>query len=95
MTYVLGVRRGDVASIHSDSQLTQLTGEIGYESVKNGILFPGCIFGLAGDWEPGLRFIETVRRAVEHLEILADKWSMFGRVCAAYDAGQSEFDVLV
>lgn len=95
MTYVVGVRKGDVDSIHADSQLSANGKLFDVASLKCGILFPGCIFGLAGDFEDGLCFVELSRRAVMHLPTMSEQWSMFEQVCFAYNPGDSLFQMLL
>jgi hypothetical protein len=95
MTYVVGVRQGDVASIHADSLLSVDDQPDTIASLKNGVLFAGCIFGVAGDWEPAGRFLFKVREAVRYLEDVAEKWAMFEQVCSAYNPGAAEFELLL
>lgn len=95
MTYVIGVRRGDVTSIHTDSLLSVDDQPFTIEAIKNGVLFAGCIFGVAGDWEPAGRFIHTIRQAVRYLDAPVEKWAMFEQVCSAYNPGAAEFELLL
>lgn len=50
MTYVVGIKRLGTAAIITDSLLTSAAHPPRIDSIKSGVLFPGCIFGICGNW---------------------------------------------
>jgi hypothetical protein len=91
MTFVVGVRRLGTAAIITDSLLTDpRTGDQRFEFLKNGILFPGCIYGVAGSWHRALDFIDTVQAKALGLSP-ADAWRVIEQVVEGYASGADGF----
>src|SRR5688572_22503065 len=97
MTYIVGARRGDVAAIYADTQLTSTENGIPpvYGGIKCGVMFPGCIYGVSGDWHAALGFIYDVQRAVEYLDNPAERWTVFEQVCTHRIDTHSSYQLLL
>ena len=62
MTYVVGVKRLGVSAIITDSFLVTGGAELSPASIKSGVLFPGCIFGISGNWRRAWDCIQDLRK---------------------------------
>src|ERR1039457_5157422 len=87
MSYILGVRRFGVAAVVADSFLGRgpLTDRRhDFTSHKNGLLFPGCIYGISGAWDAACKFIARVQGHATG-STLAERWRSLERTVRIYD----------
>lgn len=89
MTYILGVKRNGVATIISDSMVTFGRGEHEVTALKTGLLFPGCLYGAAGDAHEFRRFVLHCKALFDDVEdTLEGFWNRFLRLVKTYEFGQ-------
>lgn len=100
MTYLVGLKRGGQTCIIADTAWTVRTpsgpDEVFEGALKTGQIFPGCVYGLAGDAVAGLRFVETCRRGLPADADMKELWAAFQRFTAVYeDPGGWHFEAIV
>jgi hypothetical protein len=97
MTYILGMKRHGVTSIIADLRVTRHDTKAGRNvALKSGILFPGAIFGAAGNAVAALNFVSRSRTVAENVgPRLSDKWTAFAELAGKYNAVDGDFQILV
>jgi hypothetical protein len=86
MTFLVALRRLGVSSIVADSLVTEGHGhdrDYSLDSIKNGVLCPGIIYGVCGDAEGALRFITEARAALIGVAP-QNTWEEFERFVSRY-----------
>ncbi len=79
MTYLLGLLQEGVAAIISDNRAT-INGRIrdgANIALKSGILFPGCIYGAAGNAHEARRFLRYCGRNLNDKLVSPSGWDEF------------------
>lgn len=86
MTYVLATVRRGTAAIVADSRATSTIAEQSHDDMaKVGILFPGCLFGVAGSSAALTPFISDFQQsAVADEHDVAGNWSYFQKYVASF-----------
>lgn len=95
MTYIAAFARPGFNFIISDMRVTWgLMGEkqSADTALKTGVLFPGCIFGLAGNAEEGRRFVLTAKRALTGTDTVPGFWMKFIGFVASYPFPMQDCD---
>ncbi len=84
MTYVLGLCQENVAAIISDNRAT--TGRYSGSNtvLKSGILFPGCIYGAAGNATEASRFIRACNRNLAEAPVAESGWDEFRSLAGGF-----------
>lgn len=86
MTYIVGINNYGASSIICDTQITY--GQSGlhasYDALKSGKLFPGCIYGAAGDFDEFRKFIISMRNAQPIENTLSGFWDNFCNFVSKY-----------
>lgn len=96
MTYVLGVRRRNLAAIFSDSLLSVSGSPWHVGALKNGVLFDGCIFGAAADdWDAAAAFVSLAHKACRDASTLQERWEVFEKVCLFHNISGGPFELLL
>ena len=101
MTYVVAMNINGFSSIVSDTRVTFKENGIEWgdnTNLKTGFLFPGCIFGRAGN-DPHCRdFISTARLALIGDRSLEGFWNRFEQFVSTYEfpvARTDQFEMLI
>src|SRR5574340_264214 len=86
MTYILATVRHGVSTIIADSRITsELPNNSHDDMAKVGILFPGCIFGVAGSTEGLDPFVSNFQESAgTDGHDLSINWEYFKKYAAAY-----------
>ena len=104
MTYVIGIKRFDTTAILVDSALSlrdaagKLYPHPELEGFKNGVLYPGCIYGFAGNLERAAQFMQKMRTVVATETGLLEKWEALEAAVRIYPFAHGEnqqFDALL
>jgi hypothetical protein len=90
MTYVLGIRRFGTTAIISESLLTSKIWPPNVGSIKSGILFPGCTYGICGTWDRARRFLQAARAKCTQRS-LDERIDALGELVAGYPFPPKEF----
>lgn len=90
MTYIVGFRIDGISSIISDIRMTINQGQDRSACVKTGILFPGCIYGLAGNLIQGFNFINNAKNALGGTDDPTQAWQMFENLCTWVDVSKEK-----
>lgn len=90
MTYILGLNYLGINSIISDARVTSGSGEGYNTSLKTGLLFPGCMFGRAGNVAASRDFILAVKGALPTSDTLPSLWKQFEEFITFYDMPRAE-----
>jgi hypothetical protein len=98
MTYVIGIRRFDTTAILVDSAISTYDAaarnfrtDPDALAVKNGVLYPGCIYGLAGNPEPAHQFVQKMRSVVATEAGLQEKWEALEAAVRIYPFPAAKF----
>lgn len=86
MTYILAMVRRGVSTVLADSRVTAGTAVNSHDDMmKVGILFPGCIYGVAGSNEGLDPFLSDFKESVTSLGLdpIAN-WAYFAKYASAY-----------
>lgn len=92
MTYIIGLNHFDINSIISDARVTSDDGTGQNISLKTGFLFPGCIFGRAGNMATSRDFILAVKSALTGRNTLPGFWQQFQDFVSFYDMPTGQTD---
>lgn len=85
MTYIVGLKKQGVTAIICDVIATFENKDLG-QVLKNGILFPGCIYGASGNSLDIAHFIDFCRAAFpDKVKDYLQAWSEFEKVVSLYD----------
>lgn len=100
MTYIIGFSIDDVNSILSDTRVTFTVTQQGQNTaLKTGVLYPGCIYGIAGNVGNASDFIKWARMYVEDTSDTLKAWEKFKEfTTSVYDfpqGGNDLFQILV
>jgi len=99
MTYLVALQLKGFTAIVADSRVSWtrenvIQGEDG--SLKNGVLFPGCIFGITGDAKEARNFAITFKETITPDAPVGETWERFQKYCREYHYSQSaEFQVVL
>lgn len=103
MTYILGIKKDGFSTIISDLMVSfknPSKNEIikrENTSLKSGILFKGCIFGLAGNATLGLDFINKFKEIADPLNSSEQNWQLFQKYIKAFssDYNREGFEMIL
>jgi hypothetical protein len=99
MTYILGFQRKNFNAIISDTRITTSSPDkrTGSNSqLKSGLLFPGCIFGRAGNEFQSRAFILDFKEQIENTqETVESKWNKFISFSKPYISSKYDFQILL
>ncbi len=88
MTYILGVKSPRFSAIISDTRVSRgdaVGPRQGANTVlKTGVLFPGCVFGLAGTAQPGNEFVQRARGELCRVADPEEGWREFDQLVRDY-----------
>lgn len=91
MTYVVGINNYGASCIICDTRISY--GQSGIcgsnDALKSGKLFPGCIYGAAGDFDEFREFISLMREAQDEKNTLPGFWDNFCKCVSKYDFSKS------
>lgn len=92
MTYTIGFSIDGVNSILSDTRVTPTVTQQGQNTaLKTGILYPGCIYGLAGNIDNASAFIKWARMYIVDTSNTLSAWEKFKEfTTSVYDFPQGE-----
>jgi len=88
MTYIAAFKNPGLTCIISDMRATRIEDnqKVGFNaSLKTGIFFNGCIFGLSGNIERGKEFILTVKDLLHTTMNPSESWSNFKQIISCYN----------
>jgi hypothetical protein len=86
MTYIIGFSIDGINSILSDTRVTYSNSQLGQNiALKTGILFAGCIYGVAGHVDNAFNFIEAVKMYVAGASSIFDAWEKLNEFIMFYD----------
>lgn len=86
MTYVIGFSIDGVNSILSDTRVTDIKTQQGQNTaLKTGILFDGCIYGVAGNVDNAFSFINAVKMFAPDASSILDAWEKLNQLIMFYD----------
>lgn len=80
MTFIATINRCGSTAIFADSMLTVGGVDVDFRSIKNGILLPGSIYGVSGDYDEAMRFVLRCREEADGNRDAAENWSVINRV---------------
>jgi hypothetical protein len=83
VTYVVGIKRCGAAAIITDSLLTSAAYPPDIASIKSGVLFPGCIYGICGNWQTAWQCIRAIRAGCTQ-ETTRERFEELARLIARY-----------
>ncbi len=93
MTYIIGFSIDGVNSILSDTRVTTTVTQQGQNTaLKTGILFTGCIYGLAGNVDNAFDFIKTARLFVTDVSNILNAWEKLNELITFYDFPKEKED---
>lgn len=96
MTYIIGLKKFGVTAIICDTKTTRADRRNSGPALKSGILFPGCIYGCAGDVRSIQRFIEHCKVVLDGTDTLMGFWTRFRRIVDLYPfEEQSAFQLIL
>lgn len=92
MTYVIGINNYEASCIICDTRISY--GQSGIcgsnDALKSGKLFPGCIYGAAGDFDELRKFISLMREAQDEKNTLSGFWGNFCKFVSKYNFLKSQ-----
>lgn len=97
MTYVVGIKRFGAAAIITDSLLTSPAYPPDLASIKSGLLFPGCIYGISGNWQRAWQCIHAIRAGCTQ-ETTRERFKGLTRLIARYPfplGNHNAFEILL
>jgi hypothetical protein len=105
MTYVIGITRFDTTAILVDSSIwiRDAAGNLipdpeADAGIKNGVLYPGCIYGFAGNPERAYQFMQKMRSVAATKTGLPEKWEALEAAVRIYPFPRGEdqqFDMML
>jgi len=94
MTYILGIQKPEqgFSTLISDLMVTRkdfTTGTISKDNtvLKTGLLFPGCIYGLAGNATAGKDFVLNIRRLTDKSKSIEENWDLLQQYMSLAECG--------
>ncbi len=97
MSYIVGIKLEDVTSIMCDTRVSFNDGSGQNTSLKSGRLFPGCIYGAAGNANSMREFIKDCKLYLTTKEKrpLTEYWKKFEKFIATHMNNDAEHFQLV
>lgn len=97
MSYIVGLKINGVSSIICDTRVSFENGDGENTSLKSGRIFPGCIYGGAGNADSMRRFIKQCKIALTTSDkrLLIDYWSLFQKCIKFHIDEHTEYFELI
>jgi 20S proteasome alpha/beta subunit len=92
MTYIIGINNYGASCIICDTRISY--GQSGIngsnDALKSGKLFPGCIYGAAGNSDELRKFISSMRQTQDERNTLSGFWDNFCKFVSKYNFSKSK-----